>query len=176
METSVIVVVGKPGAGKSSIGSELAKLLKGTYMSLGTFMRGTLGIPDPHIGFDKRVVYDRLFEHLTGSREGMGTLVLDCHPYPESDLEALLSFVGKPSLTLRAVIYVEADDAVALMRLAKRPRPGQTDEERLKYFNDHQHMIAQLMDRPNAIRVENNVEFDDPGVLGVIAEEIVRRM
>lgn len=175
METSVIVIVGKPGAGKSSIGSELAKLLKGTYMSLGTFMRGKLGIPDPHIGFDKRVVYDQLFEHLT-SGEMEGSLVLDCHPYPEGDLEALLGFVGKPTLTLRAVICVDADDAVALMRLAKRPRPGQTDEERLKYFNDHQHLIAQLMDRPNAIHVENNVEFDDPAVLGIIAEEIVRRL
>lgn len=175
METSVIIIVGKPGAGKSSIGSELAKLLKGTYMSLGTFMRGTLGIPDPHIGFDKQVVYDQLFKHLT-SGEMQGTLVLDCHPYPEEDLEALLGFLGKPSLTLRAVIYVEADDAIALTRLERRPRPGQTNAERLKYFSDHQHLIVQLMNWPNAIRVQNNVEFDDTSALGVIAEDISRRL
>lgn len=175
MGTSVIIIIGKPGAGKSSIGNELAKLLKGTYISLGTFMRETLGIPDPHIGFDKRTVYNQLFDHLTNS-ERQGTLVLDCHPYPESDLKALLDFVEKPSLILRAVICVEADDSVALMRLERRPRPGQTDTERLKYFNDHQHLIAQLMDRANAIRVQNNVEFDDPSVLGIIAENILRRL
>ena len=175
METSCIVIVGKPGAGKSSIGSELAKLLGGTYLSLGTFMRGTMKIPDPHIGFDKSVVYARLLEHLTS--DGIsGTLILDCHPYPEGDLEALLAFVSKPSLELRAVIHVEADDAVALKRLQRRPRPGQTNTKRLTYFNDHLHLIAQLMERSNAIRISNNVEFDDPSVFGNIAEEISRRL
>lgn len=175
MKTSCIVIVGKPGAGKSSIGSELARLLGGTYISLGGFMREKMHMPDPHIGVDKNLVYDRLAGDLENS-EVSSTLVLDCHPYPEMDLEALLSFIKRPSLRLRAVIHVEADDSVALKRLERRPRPGQTNEERLAYFNDHLHIIARLMGRPNTIRVQNNIEFENSEDLVELAEKIVRRL
>ena len=171
MKTSCIVIVGKPGAGKSSIGSELAKLLGGAYISLGGFMREVMHIPDPHIGVDKNVVYEKLHDHLTE-----GLLVLDCHPYPAEDLEALQTFISRPTLELRAVVHVQADDEVALNRLKKRLRPGQTCEERLQYFNDNQRFIDMLLAHPRAIHVENNIDFDDMHTFRHIAEEIARRL
>ena len=170
---SCIVIVGKPGAGKSSIGMLLAKLLGGTYMSLGGFMRETLGIPDPHIGVDKNRIYNLLHEHLVNSGVS-GALVLDCHPYPEDDLEALHTFVRKPAIKLRTVIHVVADDSVALKRLERRPRPGQTDEERLKYFNDHLPFIDRLLKHPSAMRIENNAE--NTHAIESIARDVVSRL
>lgn len=175
MKTSCIVIVGKPGAGKSSIGSELAKLIGGTYLSLGGFMRDVLQIPDPHIGVDKNVVYEELQKYLAEQKVS-DTLVLDCHPYPEDDLNALQAFVRKPSLALWAVVHVQADDAVALNRLGKRARPGQAIEDRLKYFNDNQHFIEELMKYPLAIEVENNVDSSDIHTFKNIAEEISRQI
>lgn len=175
MKTSCIVIIGKPGAGKSSIGSELAKLMGGTYLSLGGFMRDVLQIPDPHIGIDKNLVYGELQKYLA-EQKASDTLVLDCHPYPEDDLKALQAFVRQPSLVLWAIVHVQADDAVALNRLKKRVRPGQAIEDRLKYFNDNQHFIDVLMEYPLAIEVENNVDSDDVSTLKNIAEEISRRL
>lgn len=177
MKTSCIVIVGKPGAGKSSIGSELAKCIGGAYISLGGFMREVMRIPDPHIGIDKNVVYDKLQKYLA-EKEVSGTIVLDCHPYPEDDLDALLSFVGKPTLKLRAVIHIEADDAVALKRLQRRPRPGQANEERLKYFNDNAAFIDALLTHPLSMRIKNNMDFDDNEMdsFKKIAEDISRRL
>ena len=175
MKTSCIVIIGKPGAGKSSIGSELAKLLGGTYLSLGGFMRETMKIPDPHIGVDKTIVYDRLSRHLESGGVS-DTLILDCHPYPEDDLHALLAFVKKPSLELRTVIHIEADDAVALKRLQRRPRPGQTNEERLKYFNDNKQFIEVLLTHPRSMQIENNVDSGDTDTFRKIAEQISQRL
>ena len=168
---SCIVVVGKPGAGKSSIGSTLANLLGGRYMSLGSFMRETLSIPDPHIGVDKHFVYRELHKHVSES-DVPDTLVLDCHPYPEDDFAALQSFINQPSLHLWTVIHVDATDEVALERLERRPRPGQTYAERLKYYNDHKHLIDELMEHPRAVRVENNVDFEDMDAITNIAKTI----
>lgn len=175
MEMSCVVIVGKPGAGKSSIGGGLARCVGGAYLSLGGFMREVMHIPDPHIGVDKNIVYDRLLRHLASGGVS-GTLVLDCHPYPEGDLEALFTFMRKPSVRLRAVIHVEADDEVVLRRLERRPRPGQTNEERLKYFNDNATFIDALLKHPCSIRVENNEDFDDMGALLNIVEDISRRL
>ncbi len=175
MKTSCIVIVGKPGAGKSSIGSELARRIGGAYISLGAFMREMMHIPDPHIGVDKNFVYEVLQKYLT-EKKVFGTLVLDCHPYPKDDLEALQAFMRKPSLDLRAVIHVTADDKVALNRLKKRLRPGQTCEERLKYFNDNRHFIDELLQHKLSIHIENNVDFGDASAFGDIAEEISRKL
>ncbi len=174
-EISCIIIVGKPGAGKSSIGNELAKLLGSHYMSLGTFMRETLGIPDPHVGIDKNMVYDKLHTHFTETKV-TGSIIIDCHPYPEKDFVALESFILRPSLNLEAVIHVDAHDHIALERLARRPRPGQSYEDRLKYYNDNSHYIAKLMNHPHAIRIENNVDFEDPSTLKDIARDILNRL
>lgn len=158
METlSCIVIVGKPGAGKSTIGSLLATQLEGTYLSLGSFMRETLAIPDPHIGVDKTFVYEKLHQHLADVGTAR-TLVFDCHPYPESDLLALKIFLDNPAIVLTTVIQVVADDNVALGRLERRPRPGQGNADRLKYFNDYQHLINRLLEFGPAMRVVNNVD------------------
>ena len=138
-------------------------------MSLGSFMREQLGMPDPHIGIDKNLVYAALHKELLQNSEGT-LLILDCHPYPEEDHEALQTFLAKPEINLRAVLQVVADDAVALSRLEKRPRPGQPYEERLKYFNDNQHFVERLSEGTTTIRIENNLDFDDVNAL----EEIVR--
>ncbi len=170
-QISCIIIVGKPGAGKSSIGDELAQLLGGKYMSLGSFMREHLNIPDPHIGVDKHPVYEALHTHCIEGNE-MNTFILDCHPYPESDFTALQSFMRRPTLKLWSVIHVEADDDVALKRLERRPRPGQTYAERLKYFNDHSHLIELLMEHPRALRVANNVDFENSEAVKNLAHEI----
>ena len=83
-----IVIVGKPGAGKSTIAGLLSKHLPADYTSLGTFMRDVIGTPDPHIGVDKNPVYDRLHDHVIQQAKN-SYLILDCHPYPEEDLLAL---------------------------------------------------------------------------------------
>lgn len=175
MKTSCIVIVGKPGAGKSSIGSELANRMGAVYLSLGAFMRDVLHIPDPHIGVDKNLVYEELQKYLV-EQNTSDTLVLDCHPYPEDDLKALQTFIRQPSLALWAVVHVKADDTVALNRLKKRVRPGQAVEDRLKYFNDNQHFIDELMEYPLAIEVENNVDSDDVCTFKNIAEEVSRQL
>ncbi len=170
-EVSCIIVVGKPGAGKSSIGSELSKLIGGTYMSLGSFMRDKLQIPDPHIGVDKNPIYDALHAHYIDN-ETANTLILDCHPYPEDDLRALQNFIQRPNLKLRSVIHVDAHDEIALKRLERRPRPGQTYSERLKYYNDHAHLIERLLEHPASLRIENNIDFETPDALLEIAQNI----
>lgn len=175
MDNSCIIIVGKPGAGKSSIGVLLAKLLGGTYMSLGGFMRETLGIPDPHIGVDKNDVYSLLDAHLRGGTIP-GVFVLDCHPYPEKDLEALQAFVNESGLQLRAVIYVLADDDVALKRLQRRPRSGQSNEDRLKYFEDHVHLIERFAGEFYTIRIENNVDFETIQPIERIARDVVSQL
>ncbi len=174
-ELSCIIIVGKPGAGKSSIGSMLAKRLDSDYMSLGSFMRETLGIPDPHIGIDKNMVYEKLHNHFL--EKGIsGSIILDCHPYPEEDFSALEAFMSRPSLRLEAVIHVDAHDHIALERLERRPRPGQSYADRLKYYNDNAHYIDKLMEHPRALRVENNVDFDDIAVLEDIVNVIHGRL
>lgn len=172
---SCIIIVGKPGAGKSSIGSELSKLLGGTYMSLGSFMREKLTIPDPHIGVDKNPVYDALHLHCV-EQSNSSTLILDCHPYPEEDYEALKAFIERPSVTLWSVIHVDAHDHIALERLKRRPRPGQTYEDRLAYYNNHAHLIERLLEHPTSIRIENNVDFEDVRTLERIAQEIATQL
>ncbi len=174
-EVSCIIIVGKPGAGKSSIGSELSKLLGGTYMSLGSFMRERLQIPDPHIGVDKNPVYDALHRHYINDNTTR-TLILDCHPYPEDDLQALQNFIQRPNLKLWSVIHVDAHDHIALTRLERRPRPGQSYADRLKYYNDHTHLIEQLLTHPKSIRIENNVDFETVDALEEIAREIFTRL
>jgi len=174
-EIPCIIIVGKPGAGKSSIGNELAQILKGKYMSLGSFMRETLNMPDPHIGIDKKIIYEKLYSHLILDNENE-TLVLDCHPYPEDDLMALQSFVQKPRLQLQSIIHIDADDTVALKRLEQRPRPGQTYTERLEYFNTHKHLIDTLMEHPASVRIENNVDFDTKDSIKNLAREILKKL
>lgn len=171
-KTSCVVIVGKPGAGKSSIGAMLAELLEGKYMSLGGFMRDTLNIPDPHIGVDKNSVYGKLYKHLV-DRESLETLVLDCHPYPEDDLAALQAFIGKPSLKLWAVVHVIADDAVALKRLERRPRPGQAFADRIAYYNDHMHLIESLMVSSISRVISNNTDFEDDMGIKALAMSIL---
>ncbi len=172
---SFIVVVGKPGAGKSSIGSALAKNLNGQYMSLGSFMRDQLGIPDPHIGIDKKIVYERLHTHFS-ENEIRGSIILDCHPYPEDDFAALQAFIKLPSLRLVSVIHVDVHDHIALERLERRPRPGQSYGDRLKYYNDNAHFIEKLMEHPHSIRIKNNIDFDDIKALEDIARSISTRL
>lgn len=174
-ELSCVIIVGKPGAGKSSIGSILAKYLEGHYMSLGSFMRDTLDIPDPHIGIDKNMVYEKLHEHFT-KNEVCGTIILDCHPYPQEDFAALQAFMGRPSLRLISVIHVDAHDHIALTRLERRPRPGQTYVERLKYYNDNAHFIEKLMEHEHSLHIENNVDFSDMQALEDIARDISTRL
>jgi adenylate kinase family enzyme len=161
---SFIIVVGKPGAGKSSIGSVLARHLESTYISLGSFMRDTLNIPDPHIGVDKDVVYEQLHQHFS-SQDGNHLIILDCHPYPEEDFDALQAFLAHPKVQLETVVHVDAHDHIALKRLERRPRPGQSYSDRLKYYNDNAHFIEKLMVHPRAIRIENNVDFNDTQTL-----------
>jgi adenylate kinase family enzyme len=173
---SCIIIVGKPGAGKSTIGKLLAEHLDGSYMSLGGFMRENLGFPDPHIGIDKQSVYEALHEHMQSNNASEGVLVLDCHPYPESDLEALQTFLKKPTVTLLSIVHVDAPDEIALRRLERRPRPGQTYEERLKYYNDHAHLIEKLLDHPSALRVHNNVDFENEEAIEVIARELYQKL
>ena len=169
---SCIIIVGKPGAGKSSIGTMLAELLEAHYMSLGSFMREHLNIPDPHIGVDKGPIYEKLHTHF--SEDGASqALVLDCHPYPEEDFNALRSFINRPTLKLWAVIHIDADDEIALRRLEARPRPGQAYRDRLKYYNDHKHCIEALMEHPSSIRIENNTDFEDREALREIARTIL---
>jgi adenylate kinase family enzyme len=174
-EIPCIVIVGKPGAGKSSIGSALAKLLSGHYISLGGFMRETLHLPDPHIGIDKNPVYRALLSHYA-ELDASKTLVFDCHPYPESDFQALQSFLEDPALRLQSVVHVEAQDSVALDRLKRRPRPGQSYADRLKYYNDHQHLITKLLEHPTAIQIENNIDFENSVAIENIAREIITRL
>lgn len=164
-----LIIVGKPGAGKSTVGSMLTSMLAGEYLSLGSFMREKLGIPDPHIGINKNRVYEALYKELLEKPDGR-LLILDCHPYPEEDFEALQTFLTKPELNLKAVLQVVAEDVVALRRLEKRPRPGQRYEDRLKYFNDNQRFIERLLEGVATIRIENNLDFDDVHAL----EEVVR--
>ena len=172
-QIACIVIVGKPGAGKSTIGSLLAQRLEGSYLSLGSFMREVLAIPDPHIGVDKTPVYEKLHQHLNDSGTAR-MLVFDCHPYPESDLLALKAFFDKPQIDLAAVIEVFADDHIALERLENRPRPGQGNADRLKYFNDYQHLINRLLELGPAMRVQNSI--NDEKALERIVHDIVSRL
>lgn len=167
-KTKCIIIVGKPGAGKSTIASLLSEHLPADYTSLGSFMREVIGIPDPHIGVDKNPVYEALHSHLLENASNEH-LILDCHPYPEEDLLALEAFLSKSNIELSAILQVVADDAVALTRLQKRPRPGQKYEDRLTYFNDNKVFIDRLAQGRDSLIVENNNDLPRE----VILEEIV---
>jgi adenylate kinase family enzyme len=167
----IILIVGKPGAGKSTLGQALARALGAEYRSVGGFIREVLGIPDPHMVVDKKMVFKHLHEHL---QDG-GAVVLDCHPYPEDYYKSLMHFAEREPFYIRAILEVQVPDDVARTRLASRPRPGDPIDVRLKYYNDHLPYIQKLMAHPRALVVDNSESRTDTG-LSALVDDILKRL
>ncbi len=167
----IVILVGKPGAGKSTFGQAIAAELNTPYYSIGGFIRGTLGLPDPHISVDKRMVFDRFYEHLQ-SKEQRSAILLDCHPYPEDYLQAVLSFTQKQGVFLHRVLEVHVPDDVAMARLGARPRAGDPIEVRLKYYNDHRPYIDRLMQSTQSHVVDNSNDRTEEELRGYVQEVI----
>ena len=170
----IILIVGKPGAGKSTFGRMLASELSTDYYSIGGFIREVLKIPDPHISVDKNMVLDRFHEHLLLNNH-QGFVLIDCHPYPQDYLRAIREFVSKPGLTLHSVIEVYASDEVALRRLDSRLRAGDPSHVRLKYYNDHRPFIDQLTQGNRSLVIDNTGERTEEE-LHTTAQQIITKL
>lgn len=169
----IVILVGKPGAGKSTLGQAIAAELNTPYYSIGGFIRGTLGIPDPHISVDKRMVFDRFYEHLQSEGQ-RSAIFLDCHPYPEDYLQAVLSFSQRERVFLHRVLEIHVPDDVAIARLGARPRAGDPIDVRLKYYNDHRSYIDRLMEGFQSHVIDNSSERNETELRAYVQEVIKR--
>ncbi len=125
-----IVLLGPPGAGKSSLGRRLAREFGFAYISTGDIFRDAITRGTPlgqrvHRYLEAgRLVPDRLVEEIMRacleSQRVAHVLLLDGFPRTVAQAGWLDGFLDAQHTPLRLVILVDVDDEVAFRRLSGR--------------------------------------------------------
>ena len=141
MKNPKIIVFGKPGAGKDTIGVTLAQRLEVPHISTGDMFREQiagkteLGVRVKEIIAAGHLVGDDVTNDIVRVtlREHVG-YVLNGYPRTQAQAEHLMHAIGHPDY----VINLQVPDEVVMARLLNRGREGETKAiitERLKVYD-----------------------------------------
>jgi len=122
----MFILLGSPGAGKSTQAQLLQERLGYKWISTGNLARGTT---DPEI----REVIDRgdllsndliqrmLEDEIKQTSEDV-ELIIDGYPRDDEQIDVMVNYIGKVHRPIKAAIYIELDKEEAISRLVDRGR------------------------------------------------------
>jgi adenylate kinase family enzyme len=139
-ERNIILIGGKPGSGKSRLGSNLAEYLRRDHISIEHLSIGDrirqigsravssvhqeyiidhLNSSKPHMLMESEVVYDIAYAY---SDEHIETdiLLVDGYPRTKDQVENVFDLAGFQTRIIKGMLHTVANDTVAMERLLKR--------------------------------------------------------
>lgn len=144
-ERSMIMLHGKPGSGKSTLGKSLADSFTSEettarHVSLGDQVRAIyhgerhsyytntirrhLESDDPHAPLDRSVAYGVVLETLQHPDIDAADLIfLDGYPRSQDQVEGIVELANGGGYDLRGLLQTEVNSEIAYRRLMKRNRP-----------------------------------------------------
>lgn len=125
MFTPVILVLGMPGSGKTTVGRVLSKHLRMSHRSVGDILRSGRATGDcPPSGRDPATWF--LEHELTGLGEEIAHgIILDFSPVSQDGVWQLHAMLHEKGSEIRGVVYVKTAMHIAEMRYCARGvRPG----------------------------------------------------
>ncbi|MBF0522744.1 MAG: nucleoside monophosphate kinase [Candidatus Omnitrophica bacterium] len=137
----VVLLVGKPGAGKTKIGMQISKKLGPNvfHLSMGEFIRSQMPHKTPLTHEQRRDIYKRLTEYLK-TKPHISLFLFDNNPYGSDSYDALQDFLNQGNFELVKVINIDVTDEAALSRQESRGRidsMGVSFQNRLNYYNNN---------------------------------------
>jgi adenylate kinase family enzyme len=144
-ERSMIMLHGKPGSGKSTLGKSLeasftSEDVAAKHVSLGDQVRAIyhgergsyytnvirrhLESGDPHAPLDRSIAYGVVLEALQRPDVDAADLIfLDGYPRSHDQVEGVLELASGGDYDIRGLLQTEVDTEIAYRRLMKRNRP-----------------------------------------------------
>jgi adenylate kinase len=173
MKSAKIVMFGKPGAGKGTIGKALAKTIDGPHISTGDLLREQIA-GETELGQRVQTILnkghlvddDTMNEIVRVTLKDVPIYILDGYPRTQPQAEHMIHAIGHPNY----VINLQVPDEVVIERMLNRRRKGETEEvlrERLgiyekqtapvlKYFATYSNFRTFNIDGNSTILVTTN--------------------
>jgi uridine kinase len=131
----VILIMGRPASGKSTIGLELGKKLNMTHISAGELLRSIGDDTWDKVRHDHSLFYIKLKEEITNqaikifASEG---IVIDINPKFGDAVQYIQRLIRELGLYLQAVVHVVVSEQTSRSRLEKRARKVDLEPLRLE--------------------------------------------
>ncbi len=141
LATPVVLLVGKPGSGKTHIGKMLSSKLGPTvlHLSMGEFIRNNMKLKTPLSREDRQKTYRSLAEYIK-AMPFTSLIIFDNNPYGNDSYDDLTEFLARPELELNEVIEIDVANKTALDRMNSRGRQDSKTfsyQDRLDYYDNN---------------------------------------
>ena len=130
----IILLFGKSGAGKSSVGEYMAEKINGLHISMGDFIRDYLKTNPPKENLLKNEYLFQKLAKFIKTKKKYRYFILACNPYPQDCLEELLDFIRVYSKECFCFeIFINNQIALSRNKIEKH---GDNYQQRLLYYKN----------------------------------------
>jgi adenylate kinase len=149
--TSIFVVLGLAGSGKSTQSKLLAENNNYTWLSVGQLLREKI---TGHLKeemltgkvLDENIVTSIVEPELKLNNAQDHTIVLDGYPRGKEQADWLISKQSSGELVLRAVVHIKTREEMAKERLLSRGRQDDNEEAIAERFLEYEHTIKPIIE------------------------------
>lgn len=172
----MIVLVGPPGAGKSTQAALLEERLHYRWISMGRLAREDNDPEMKKTMAKGELLPNKYIQGLLEKAESMipqdQRILLDGYPRDDEQIGVMLEFVHKEKRPIKAVVHIKLEEDVAIERLSRRGRADDSPEiirERFKNMYDDE--IGPILRdfKKEGIKI---IEVDGSGTVEEVYEDI----